>query len=118
MRGSEFDWKKKTIEIICYNEEYPLKFNVDSTFACPDRPYRVGDLANTFPPGVILDPNVNPNDKIVDIYPVEKMQLHMKQKLMKSYLASNKKEKIMGGGTATGGAATGQAAGGQAAGGK
>ena len=117
IQGSEFDWKKRSIDIICYNDEYPLKFNVDSTFACPDRPYRVGDLANTFPPGVILSPNVNPNDKILDILPIEKMQLHLKQKLMKSYLASTKKEKIVGG-QAAGGAAGGQAAGGQAAGGK
>ena len=116
-QGSEFEWKKKTIDIICYNDEYPLKFNVDSTFACPDRPYRIGDLANTFPPGVILSPSINSNDRILDILPIERMQLHLKQKLMKSYLASTKKEKIIGGGTAAGGAAGGTAAGG-ATGGK
>ncbi len=26
-----------------------------------DRPYTIGDLANTFPPGVILDPREDPN---------------------------------------------------------
>ena len=46
------------------------------------------------------------------------MQLHLKQKLMKSYLASTKKEKIIGGATAAGGtAAGGTTAGGTAAGG-
>ncbi len=45
--------------------------------------------------------------------PIEKMQLHLKQKLMKSYLASTKKEKIIGGapGGAAGGAAGGVAGG-------
>ena len=91
---------------------------VDSSFVCPERPYRIGDLANTFPPGVILDPSLDPNDSIFTILPIEKMQLHLKQKLMKSYLASTKKEKIAGGGTAAGGtAAGGTAAGGSAAGG-
>lgn len=67
---------------------------------------------------MILAPSVNPNDKILDILPIEKMQLHIKQKLMKSYLASTKKEKIIGGATPAGGAASGTPAGGQAAGGK
>lgn len=91
---------------------------VDSSFVCPERPYRIGDLANTFPPGVILDPSLDPNDSIFTILPIEKMQLHLKQKLMKSYLASTKKEKVAGGGQAAGGtAAGGTAAGGSAAGG-
>lgn len=117
-QGSEFNLKKHDIDIICYNEEYPLKFYIDSSFVCPDRPYRIGDLANTFPPGVILSPTLSPNDRIFEVLPIEKMQLHLKQKLMKSYLASTKKEKTVGGGgQAAGGAAGGQAAG-QPAGGQ
>ena len=27
----------------------------------PDRPYRLGDLANTFPPGIVLAPKADPN---------------------------------------------------------
>lgn len=97
-----------------------MRFFVDSSFVCPERPYRIGDLANTFPPGVILAPSLNPNDRVFEILPIEKMQLHLKQKLMKSYLASTKKEKIVGGGAAGGaaggatGGSTGQGAGGQA----
>jgi hypothetical protein len=79
------------VDIICYNEEHPLRFYVDSSFVCPERPYRYGDLANTFPPGIILAPEINPNKRIFEIMPIEKMQLHLKQKLMKSYLASTKK---------------------------
>ena len=116
IEGSEFNFKLDRINIVCYNEEYPLKFYIDSSFVCPERPYRVGDLANTFPPGVILGEDAHSNMRIFEILPIPKMQLHMKQKLMKSYLASTKKEKIIGGGAAggAGGApgTTGGAAGG------
>lgn len=117
-QGSEFEFRKRDLDIICYNDEYPLKFYVDSSFVCPERPYRIGDLANTFPPGVILSSSLNPNDRIFEILPAEKMQLHLKQKLMKSYLASTKKEKIIGGGTAAGGTAAGGTAAGGATGGQ
>ena len=92
-QGGEFNIKKYSVDIICYNHEYPMKFYVDSSFACPERAYRVGDLSNTFPPGIILAPQVLPNQRIIQIIQPPKMQLHMKQKLMKSYMASNKKEK-------------------------
>jgi hypothetical protein len=69
-------------------------------------------LANTFPPGLLLSPDISPNHRIFEILPIPKMQLHMKNKLMKSYIASTKKEKIVGGGQATGTPAGGQAAGG------
>lgn len=52
------------IEIISYNHEYPTRFNVDVSYVNPDRPYRIGDLANTFPPGIILGPKVDPNKEI------------------------------------------------------
>jgi hypothetical protein len=68
-----------------------LKFYADVSYACPERAYRVGDLANTFPPGIILDPSANPNVRIMQINPPEKIQLHMKKKLMKTYMASTKK---------------------------
>lgn len=80
---------------------------MDSSFVCPERPYRIGDLANNFPPGVTLASHVYPNQRVFEILPVEKMQLHLKQKLMKSYLASTRKEKVIGGGAAQGGSATG-----------
>lgn len=54
----------KHVDIICYNNEYPTRFNVDISYVNPDRPYRIGDLANTFPPGVILSPKVDPNKEI------------------------------------------------------
>lgn len=81
-----------------------MKLFVDSSFVCPERPYRIGDLANNFPAGIILAPHVYPNQRIFEILPVEKMQLHLKQKLMKSYLASTKKEKVIGGGAPAAGA--------------
>jgi hypothetical protein len=93
-QGGEFTFKRDKIDVICYNPEHPLKFFVDCSFACPERSYRVGDLANTFPPGLILAPHATPNQKILEIKKATKMQLHLKQKLMKNYLASNKKEKL------------------------
>lgn len=67
MKNEEFDQKIDDIEIICYNEEYPMRLYVDISYCSPDRPYRVGDLANTLPPGIILNPKYNLNDKIVII---------------------------------------------------
>lgn len=32
-----------------------------------DRPYRVGDLSNTFPPGIILSPNNDVNKLIFEV---------------------------------------------------
>jgi len=55
------------VDIICYNQEYPTRFNVDVSYVNPDRPYRIGDLANTFPPGIILNPKVDPNKNIFDL---------------------------------------------------
>ena len=45
------------IDVICYNHEYPTTFYVDVSYVNLDRPYTIGDLANTFPPGLILDTN-------------------------------------------------------------
>jgi hypothetical protein len=52
------------VDIISYNHEYPTRFNVDVSYVNVDRPYRIGDLANTFPPGIILNPKVDPNKEI------------------------------------------------------
>jgi hypothetical protein len=52
------------VDIISYNNEYPTRFNVDVSYVNPDRPYRIGDLANTFPPGIILSPKVDPNKEV------------------------------------------------------
>ena len=48
------------IDVICYNYEYPTTFYVDVSFVNYDRPYTIGDLANTFPPGIILHPKYDP----------------------------------------------------------
>ncbi len=67
MRMGEAETKLEHIEIICYNEEYPMKFYVDVSYCSPDRPYRVGDLANLLPPGIIISPKHNMNDRIINI---------------------------------------------------
>lgn len=67
MRMGDFDPKLENIEVICYNEEYPTKFYVDVTYCSPDRPYRIGDLANVLPPGIIISPKHNMNDRIASI---------------------------------------------------
>lgn len=59
--GYVYDFPVTSVEIICYNYEYPTKFYVDVSYVNPDRPYTLGDLANTFPPGIILNPKVDPS---------------------------------------------------------
>ena len=67
MKNADIKDKIKMIDVICYNEEFPTKFYVDMSFCCPDRPYRVGDLANTFPPGLMISPKINLNEKIIEV---------------------------------------------------
>lgn len=67
MLQGEIDIKIQKISIICYNEEYPTRFYVDISYCCPDRPYRVGDLANTLPPGIIIAPQYDMNEKIITV---------------------------------------------------
>jgi hypothetical protein len=62
--GYGFKIDVEFVDIISYNHEYPTRFNVDISYVNPDRPYRIGDLANTFPPGIILNPKVDPNKEI------------------------------------------------------
>lgn len=62
--GFGIQHKVTELDIICYNHEYPTKFFVDVSYVNVDRPYRIGDLANTFPPGIILHPKVDPNKEI------------------------------------------------------
>ena len=50
--------------MICYNREYPTKFTIDVSYVNLDRPFTMGDLANTFPPGIILKPGVK-TDKVL-----------------------------------------------------
>lgn len=59
--GYYYDFPIQTVDIICYNYEYPTKFYIDVSYVNPDRPYTLGDLGNTFPPGVILHPKVDPS---------------------------------------------------------
>lgn len=63
----QIDTKINRISIICYNEEYPTRFYIDVSYCCPDRPYRVGDLANTLPPGIIIASQYDMNEKIVTV---------------------------------------------------
>lgn len=44
-----------------------MKLYVDVSYCSPDRPYRVGDLANILPPGVIISPKHSMNDRIVNV---------------------------------------------------
>ena len=60
-KGHRMDFEIDEVRIICYNEEYPTYFYVDVSYVSHDRPYTIGDLANTFPPGVLLDPKEDPN---------------------------------------------------------
>lgn len=91
--ANEFEWKTDDIDIICYNKEYPRRFYIDISFCCPERPYRVGDLANTFPPGIILDPKVSLNDKVLEIkYTSMLGNAVMKEEMIKQLLESNKKK--------------------------
>jgi hypothetical protein len=82
-----------TVDIICYNHEYPTKFYFDVTNVNLDRPYYIGDLANTFPPGVILNPKVNPN-KILFSYEMPDGGLGLGDgNTMEDVVASQKAEK-------------------------
>ncbi len=51
-----------------------MKFYVDVSYVCPERAYRLGDLANTFPPGIVLDKGMDHNQKIVEVEPIDKNQ--------------------------------------------
>jgi hypothetical protein len=55
--GYEYDMPINFVSIVCYNYEYPTMFYIDVSYVNPDRPYTLGDLANTFPPGVLLCSN-------------------------------------------------------------
>lgn len=66
-QGYLYDFPTEKVKILCYNEEYPTRFYVDVSNVNVDRPYTIGDLANTFPPGVILAPDADPNGVIFSI---------------------------------------------------
>lgn len=40
--------------VYCYNESYPGCFMIDPTNVAPNRPYKIGDIYNTFPEGMVL----------------------------------------------------------------
>lgn len=125
MKSADIMDQVRFVDVICYNEEYPTKFYIDISFCCPDRPYRAGDLANTLPPGVMLAPTVNLNDKLVVVIEPMKQTREMREQAMKDMVESTKKskepkagggaagtdatgkDKAAGGGGATGGAAGG-----------
>jgi len=41
-------------------------FYIDISNVNLDRPYKIGDLANTFPPGILLDPKTDVNKVIFE----------------------------------------------------
>lgn len=114
MEKGEIDQKLEEIDIICYNEEYPTRFYIDISYAGPDRPYRVGDLANILVPGVLINPKVKLNSIIAKIIEEEKKSKSMRQEAIQELIDKNKKKDGKGGAPpAAGGAATpaaGQAA--------
>jgi hypothetical protein len=40
--------------IYCYNETYPGQLLIDTTNVSPARPFKMGDLQNTLPDGMVL----------------------------------------------------------------
>lgn len=52
--GASFELMQSEVRIVCYNDDYPHKFTVDMSYVNPLRFYKIGDLANTFPPGILL----------------------------------------------------------------
>lgn len=88
----EFEWKVEHAEVICYNLEYPRRFFIDISYCSPERPYRVGDLANTFPPGVTMSSKVSLSDKIVEIKYQSVMAKSTRDEIIKQIVESNKKK--------------------------
>ena len=54
LQRGDIDIKLDHNDIICYNHEYPTRFYIDVSYLNPDRPYRIGDLANVLPPGIMI----------------------------------------------------------------
>jgi hypothetical protein len=65
--GFGFKVNVTEIDILCYNNEYPTKFFVDVSYVNIDRPYKIGDLSNTFPPGIVLSSKVDQNKAIFEL---------------------------------------------------
>ena len=74
-RNFEFRKNMHFIDVICYNHDYPATFYVDVSYVNLDRPYTIGDLANTFPPGLILHPRYDPAKIIFEFYKDEDSQV-------------------------------------------
>ena len=97
------------VSIICYNEEYPTGFHIDVSYVNQDRPYTIGDLANTFPPGIILHPNEDPS-KIFFKFGEKEAELTgdaLNEALGLLAESNKQKAKAASGTPAAGGAATG-----------
>lgn len=73
MRLGDVDIKLPEVEVICYNEEYPTRFYIDVSYSFQDRPYRVGDLSNILPPGVLISPKHSMNDRIINVVEEENL---------------------------------------------
>jgi len=68
-KGCEYTMKKKGIWVNSYNDDYPLKIEIDPANVTPMRSYKVGDLANALPDGLELHPESKKNlrDNIIEI---------------------------------------------------
>lgn len=69
----DFDMPENFVYVVSYNHEYPTAFYVDVRYVNPDRPYTFGDLANTFPPGLILNVEHRGMDPKKEIFVIKKM---------------------------------------------
>lgn len=80
------------MKVYCYNDDYPTKFFVDPTNITPTRGYKLGDLINTFPDGVVIHPQykneLHRNILLVDESMESKLQSYSREeqkRIMKQY---------------------------------
>jgi hypothetical protein len=58
-RGSSFESQIQGVWVYSYNETYPSVLRVDITNVTPTRPYKIGDLQNSMPMGMLLHERYN-----------------------------------------------------------
>ena len=52
MRGTNIEFHVRGLWVYSYNNIYPTSLRVDPRYITQDRPYKIGDLVNTFPDGI------------------------------------------------------------------
>lgn len=55
-RGAEVLKGREQVDVLCYNDEYPTSFEMNASNMTHARGYKMGDLSNLLPDGVILHP--------------------------------------------------------------